>query len=742
MKTTGNLGLKKPEGTDLVDITDLNGNMDILDNAVTGKVDKVTGKQLSTNDYTAAEKTKLAGIATGANNYTHPNHTGDVTSTGDGVTAIAAGVIVDSDVNANAGIKFSKINAAGSIMDSDINDEAYINMLKIGTGKINNATLDQLYGVTAPIQGQLNERVKQTTASITYYVRSDGNDNNTGLSNTAGAAFKTIAKAVSMLPKIGEHSRSIKIAAGTYAEAIDLKGFGGSGPIEIASLGTLASGVTNVQRVNVVGCSSQITLIGITSTATTDNAFDVIACTWVWLSNCYALSGGGGTTYGVCAYGSNVIVSNGIYSNKGGAIWSRNSSNVFATNIQGANNSIGYLATEGSKIGLSANTLTAVLLSDAKQGGLILGDPRESSIPLQTTADITYYVRTDGSDSNTGLANTAGGSFKTINKAISMIPQIVNHVVSINIAAGTYSNEEIKIAGRSGGGEIKLIGALTLTNTHVVYGISLVRNTCRIGVTGLVFSRPTPNSIFSCFEAVFQSCTVTSAVSDGGFFVDSSKAYFTGCSVSNRNPAFQAHTNSEVLLQQCSGSGNGYAVTAAYGGKIVMDSCTITSTNKYSAYAGGIVLDNGAGIVNPWGDNTLTSRSMISAWYTLPQSFVANTWTKVMFNQEVFDNLGEYNPTLHRFTAAKPGAYLVSASLNPNSPGANATCTLSVWVSGTRVKDFGYSQTAGTSSTSYQGTVAVRLAAGDYVEIYAYTNLNMTGNGGGAYQYLDVVQIA
>jgi hypothetical protein len=80
MKTTGNLGLKKPEGTDLVDIADLNGNMDILDNAVNGKVDKVTGKQLSTNDYTTPEKTKMAGIATGANNYSHPNHTGDVTS--------------------------------------------------------------------------------------------------------------------------------------------------------------------------------------------------------------------------------------------------------------------------------------------------------------------------------------------------------------------------------------------------------------------------------------------------------------------------------------------------------------------------------------------------------------------------------------------------------------------------------------------------------------------------------------
>jgi hypothetical protein len=43
--------------------------------ALDAKVDKVTGKQLSTEDYTTAEKTKLAGIDTGANNYTHPaNH--------------------------------------------------------------------------------------------------------------------------------------------------------------------------------------------------------------------------------------------------------------------------------------------------------------------------------------------------------------------------------------------------------------------------------------------------------------------------------------------------------------------------------------------------------------------------------------------------------------------------------------------------------------------------------------------
>lgn len=39
------------------------------------KVDKVEGKQLSTNDYSNEEKTKLAGIAAGANNYTLPTAT-------------------------------------------------------------------------------------------------------------------------------------------------------------------------------------------------------------------------------------------------------------------------------------------------------------------------------------------------------------------------------------------------------------------------------------------------------------------------------------------------------------------------------------------------------------------------------------------------------------------------------------------------------------------------------------------
>lgn len=52
--------------------------MELLDDTtadLSGKVDKVEGKGLSTNDFTDAEKKKLDNIAEGANNYTHPTHT-------------------------------------------------------------------------------------------------------------------------------------------------------------------------------------------------------------------------------------------------------------------------------------------------------------------------------------------------------------------------------------------------------------------------------------------------------------------------------------------------------------------------------------------------------------------------------------------------------------------------------------------------------------------------------------------
>ena len=46
-----------------------------------------------------ADKLKLDGIAAGANNYSHPNHTGDVTSAGDGATTIANNAVTAAKIS-------------------------------------------------------------------------------------------------------------------------------------------------------------------------------------------------------------------------------------------------------------------------------------------------------------------------------------------------------------------------------------------------------------------------------------------------------------------------------------------------------------------------------------------------------------------------------------------------------------------------------------------------------------------
>lgn len=57
----------------------------------------------------------------------------------------------------------------------------------------------------------------------------------------------------------------------------------------------------------------------------------------------------------------------------------------------------------------------------------------------------TYYVRTDGSDSNDGLANTSGGAFLTIQKAVDVICS------TLDIAAGVTATVQVGDGTYTGG---------------------------------------------------------------------------------------------------------------------------------------------------------------------------------------------------------------------------------------------------------------------------------------------------
>jgi hypothetical protein len=82
-------------------------NTSDVTNSLSGKVDKVTGKELSTNDFTNAEKTKLATI-TGTN-------TGDQDLSGYATTAALATKANTLDVNSSLGLKENAANKSTAI---------------------------------------------------------------------------------------------------------------------------------------------------------------------------------------------------------------------------------------------------------------------------------------------------------------------------------------------------------------------------------------------------------------------------------------------------------------------------------------------------------------------------------------------------------------------------------------------------------------------------------------------------
>lgn len=74
----------------------------------------------SPEDLTPAQARTVLNVADGANNYSHPNHTGDVTSVGDGATTIANGAVTDAKLRDSAGLSVIGRGNLGSGTPGDI----------------------------------------------------------------------------------------------------------------------------------------------------------------------------------------------------------------------------------------------------------------------------------------------------------------------------------------------------------------------------------------------------------------------------------------------------------------------------------------------------------------------------------------------------------------------------------------------------------------------------------------------
>ncbi len=202
---------------------------------------------------------------------------------------------------------------------------------------------------------------------------------------------------------------------------------------------------------------------------------------------------------------------------------------------------------------------------------------------MQLTAARTYYVLTTGSDSNTGLVNTAGGAFLTIQKAIDTASALDNggFSITIQIGNGTYTGANT-LKTFIGSGSIIIVGDETTPSNCVV---SITSGNC-FSATGVIGTY------------TIRGMRLKTITSGHGIAVDSSYVEF-------QNIDFNAIASSSIFCQNngyVKGTGN-YNITGGgqyhmnvYKGTIISQGHTVTLTGT-PAFSQSFIIDFVLGLI-------------------------------------------------------------------------------------------------------------------------------------------------
>lgn len=150
-----------------------------------------SGKGLSSNDYTSAEKTKLSGIAEGANKYTHPTYTAQKSG--------LYKVTVDATGHVSAATAVAKADITG--LGIPAQDTTYADATTSTHGLMSAADKTKLDGVATGAQANKIESVKVNGTALTPDSSKAVNVDLTAYAKSADVT-KEIASAVSGVTQI------------------------------------------------------------------------------------------------------------------------------------------------------------------------------------------------------------------------------------------------------------------------------------------------------------------------------------------------------------------------------------------------------------------------------------------------------------------------------------------------------------------------------------------------------------
>lgn len=163
------------------DITELQEGVKQLQTDIKNKVDKVSGKGLSTNDYTTAEKNKLAGIAANANNYTLPTASD---STLGGIKTGFVSTDTKKAVKVQDGKAYVEIDSTNIEINDIPNAEGFYSYgVSWQTGSLN-ATLARIGNLdlhrSLPIQNKMRGCTLADNGTVNHYFKDDWSANEDG----------------------------------------------------------------------------------------------------------------------------------------------------------------------------------------------------------------------------------------------------------------------------------------------------------------------------------------------------------------------------------------------------------------------------------------------------------------------------------------------------------------------------------------------------------------------------------
>jgi hypothetical protein len=227
------------------------------------------------------------------------------------------------------------------------------------------------------------------------------------------------------------------------------------------------------------------------------------------------------------------------------------------------------------------------------------------------TANRTYFIRTDGSNSNNGLTNTSGGAFSTIQKAIDVVfgtLDLGGFNVTIQVGDGTYTGSTFVNFPQVGAGIVTVQGNAS-TPENVL-----------ISTTGDCFRVDAPGAGLRLKDLKLQTTNGYGLVANGGSKITFLNVNFGACAISHMASSMsgflQAESNYVI-------SGNSLCHIDINNGTVLVGGRTITFSGT-PAFVVAFVRVNNGGLAQVW-SNTF-SGSATGSRYTVSGNGVIQTF--------------------------------------------------------------------------------------------------------------------